>query len=377
MNHIKQLADAFAAGVAFARSASLAMDAAEEDKGFWRTIRGRKIHFGPDGKATNAPDWFNPNKIKLSPKAQEAVEGSKIKDFRDEFKEVHGKPLDARTIYGEFSSLEKEIKDLETKNEYSRDQLRAKIKNDAKSIRNAAESVKGEARDIADSVADALDVAQNYLDKGNGADLNRLYAVSRMAAEVVQNGLTGISDYDGNRVKQKEQLDSLRETADKLHDHIETAQLIGQNDLKASAVDKDLKETAKRLKETKSITKLRQTLHAEGLSASEINRVVEARTRIIDALADAQAKNKILNQEIKDQLTKGNISLGEARSYHIDARQTMGAISSAAEECTRLLRRPDKASDDGKWLKAVQGCQTEAFAGTVELNRIAKRIRGR
>lgn len=377
MNDIKQLADAFAAGVAFARSAGLAMDAAEEDKGFWRTIRGRKIHFGPDGEATNAPDWFNPSKAKLSLKAQEAVEGSKIKDFRDEFKEVHGKPLDARTIYGEFSSLEKEIKDLETKREYSRDQLNAKIKNDAKSIRNAAENVKGEARDIADNVADALDVAQSYLNKGNGADLNRLYAVSRMAAETVQNGLTGISDYAGDRAKQKEQLDALRETADKLHDHIETAQLIGQNDIKMRAVDKDLKEVTKGLKESKSIAKLRQTLHAEGLSASEINRVVEARARIIDALADTQAKNKVLNQEIKDQLFKGNISLGEARSYRIDAHQAMGAISSAAEECTRLLRRTDQASDDGKWLKAVQGCQTEAFAGTVELNHIAKQIKGR
>jgi len=58
MTKINQIAQAFAAGVAFARSAGLAMDAAEEDKGFWRTIRGRKIHFGPDGKATNAPDWF-------------------------------------------------------------------------------------------------------------------------------------------------------------------------------------------------------------------------------------------------------------------------------------------------------------------------------
>ena len=59
MTKINQIAQAFAAGVAFARSTGLAMDAAEEDKGYWRTIRGHKIHFGPDGKATNAPDWFN------------------------------------------------------------------------------------------------------------------------------------------------------------------------------------------------------------------------------------------------------------------------------------------------------------------------------
>ena len=58
MTRINQIAQAFAAGVAFARSTGLAMDAAEEDKGYWRTIRGHKIHFGPDGKATNAPDWL-------------------------------------------------------------------------------------------------------------------------------------------------------------------------------------------------------------------------------------------------------------------------------------------------------------------------------
>ena len=224
MTRINQIAQAFAAGVAFARSTGLAMDAAEEDKGYWRTIRGHKIHFGPDGKATNAPDWFNPEKVKLPQKPEE---------------------------------------------------------------------------------------------------------------------------------------------------------LIGQNDQKMRAVDKDLKDTAKRLRSSKSIAKLRQTLHAEGLSASEINRVVEARTRIIDALADAQTKNKDLNREINNQLLSGNISLDEARSYRIAAHQTMGTIRSAAEECMRLLRRTDRASDGGKWLKAVQGCQTEAFAGTVELNHIAKQIRGR
>lgn len=58
MTRINQIAQAFAQGVKFAENLKLAMDAAEEDKGFWRTIRGHKIHFGPDGKATNAPDWF-------------------------------------------------------------------------------------------------------------------------------------------------------------------------------------------------------------------------------------------------------------------------------------------------------------------------------
>lgn len=43
MTRINQIAQAFAAGVAFARSTGLAMDAAEEDKGYWRTIRGHKI----------------------------------------------------------------------------------------------------------------------------------------------------------------------------------------------------------------------------------------------------------------------------------------------------------------------------------------------
>ena len=36
MTKINQIAYAFAAGVAFARSTGLAMDAAEEDKGYWR-----------------------------------------------------------------------------------------------------------------------------------------------------------------------------------------------------------------------------------------------------------------------------------------------------------------------------------------------------
>lgn len=91
MNNIKQLADAFAAGVAFARSAGLAMDAAEEDKGFWRTIRGRKIHFGPDGKATNAPDWLKSastggTESSKSPKDLAALVGKRYGELEDKIR---------------------------------------------------------------------------------------------------------------------------------------------------------------------------------------------------------------------------------------------------------------------------------------------------
>lgn len=91
MTRINQIAQAFAAGVAFARSAGLAMDAAEEDKGYWRTIRGRKIHFGPDGKATNAPNWFKgtstgrtePNK---SPKDLAALVDKRYRELEDKIR---------------------------------------------------------------------------------------------------------------------------------------------------------------------------------------------------------------------------------------------------------------------------------------------------
>ena len=90
MTRINQIAQAFAAGVAFARSTGLAMDAAEEDKGYWRTIRGHKIHFGPDGKATNAPDWLKnastgtePSK---SPKDLAALVGKRYGELEDKIR---------------------------------------------------------------------------------------------------------------------------------------------------------------------------------------------------------------------------------------------------------------------------------------------------
>lgn len=91
MTKIDQIAQAFAQGVKFAENLKLAMDAAEEDKGYWRTIRGRKIHFGPDGKATNAPDWFKSSSTggtepSKSSKDLAALVGKRYRELEDKIR---------------------------------------------------------------------------------------------------------------------------------------------------------------------------------------------------------------------------------------------------------------------------------------------------
>lgn len=354
------------------------------------------------GKMINGPAGNKKSKNKPEESAMNALKGPSLRDRWDEYQETHGKPLNASAVYDEYSSIEKEIKAAEAKNEYSKAELKKKIDDNAKSIRDAVNKIgydgkdryplyedvrrarvgdlKGQASDMAREVARELEQEAYNFNSWKGTDLNRLNAISQRATAAVITGLEGVAHYaDAKNSEQAQaQFDDLKKVAGQALQAVKDAGTIGWIDSHTddrSHGDNVIKDSIKSIK----LPTLRENLKDSGLRASQKEKMINMHAEIEQSWNKARAKGSVVNQAIKTQLAKGTLPGERASNYastvDLDLRRIDNLTNSIAK--TLALSSKPGSTINPHELVSIEGKHAEIKELTRDLDRINKQIRGR
>lgn len=354
------------------------------------------------GKMINGPAGNKKSKNKPEESATNALKGPSLRNRWDEYQETHGKPLNASAVYNEYSSIEKEIKAAEAKNEYSKAELKKKIDDNAKSIRDAVNKIgydgkdryplyadvrrarvgdlKGQASDMAREVARELEQEAYNFNSWKGTDLNRLNAISQRATAAVITGLEGVAHYaDAKNSEQAQaQFDDLKKVAGQALQAVKDAGTIGWIDSHTddrSHGDNVIKDSIKSIK----LPTLRENLKDSGLRASQKEKMINMHAEIEQSWNKARAKGSVVNQAIKTQLAKGTLPGDRASNYASTVDLDLRRIDNLTNTIAKTLALSSKPGStiNPHELVSLEGKHAEIKELTRDLDRINKQIRGR
>jgi len=354
------------------------------------------------GKMINGPAGNKKSKNKPEESAMNALKGPSLRNRWDEYQETHGKPLNASAVYNEYSSIEKEIKAAEAKNEYSKAELKKKIDDNAKSIRDAVNKIgydgkdryplyedvrrarvgdlKGQASDMAREVARELEQEAYNFNSWKGTDLNRLNAISQRATAAVITGLEGVAHYaDAKNSEQAQaQFDDLKKVAGQALQAVKDAGTIGWIDSHTddrSHGDNVIKDSIKSIK----LPTLRENLKDSGLRASQKEKMINMHAEIEQSWNKARAKGSVVNQAIKTQLAKGTLPGDRASNYASTVDLDLRRIDNLTNTIAKTLALSSKPGStiNPHELVSLEGKHAEIKELTRDLDRINKQIRGR
>jgi len=354
------------------------------------------------GKVINGPAGNKKSKNKPEESAMNALKGPSLRNRWDEYQETHGKPLNASAVYNEYSSIEKEIKAAEAKNEYSKAELKKKIDDNAKSIRDAVNKIgydgkdryplyedvrrarvgdlKGQASDMAREVARELEQEAYNFNSWKGTDLNRLNAISQRATAAVITGLEGVAHYaDAKNSEQAQaQFDDLKKVAGQALQAVKDAGTIGWIDSHTddrSHGDNVIKDSIKSIK----LPTLRENLKDSGLRASQKEKMINMHAEIEQSWNKARAKGSVVNQAIKTQLAKGTLPGDRASNYASTVDLDLRRIDNLTNTIAKTLALSSKPGStiNPHELVSLEGKHAEIKELTRDLDRINKQIRGR